>query len=179
MNCHKLLYWFTIKLTNFNQSTCYSGGRLYESGVFTDASHFPNWENKIATLHLTSIMPTNSVATRQYYKKILVIRNMAFLRKNKSFKWNKISHKNICDMPQCRQTGLPRGWQKKIPWLFPNCQHKFQSLLRYIPGGDFLQYIQNHIEITLLINTCFNIVVLKIGQPKRMFPTSWKLSYRV
>ena len=39
----------------------------------------------------------------------------------------------------------------------------------------FLPYILNHIEITLFINRCFNIVVLKIGQHKRMFSTSWKL----
>ena len=40
----------------------------------------------------------------------------------------------------------------------------------------FLQYITNHIEITLFVNRCFNIVVLKIGQHKRTFSTSRKLS---
>ena len=50
------------------------------------------------------------------------------------------------------------------------------SLSRYIPSGDFLQYIQNNIEITSFINRCFNIVVLKIGQHKGTFSTSWKLS---
>ena len=34
----------------------------------------------------------------------------------------------------------------------------------------------NHIEITSFINTCFNIVVLKIGQHKGTFSTSWKFS---
>ena len=63
-----------------------------------------------------------------------------------------------------------------FPWHFPDCQHKFQSLSRYIPCGDFLQNIQNHIEITLFINRCFNLVLIKIGQHKRTFSTSGKLA---
>ena len=42
---------------------------------------------------------------------------------------------------QSRATaGLPRGWQKKNPRLFPEISlttNKFQSLSRYIPCGDF------------------------------------------
>ena len=63
-----------------------------------------------------------------------------------------------------------------FPWHFPDYKHKFQSLSRYITCGDFSQYIQNHIEFTLFINRCFNIVVLKIGQHKRTLSTPWKLS---
>ena len=36
-----------------------------------------------------------------------------------------------------------------FPWQFPDCHYKFQSLSWYIPCGDFLQYIQNHIEIVV------------------------------
>ena len=76
-------------------------------------------------------------------------------------------------------TGLAEKNSLTFPWHFPNCQHKLQSLLRYIPYGDFLQYIQNHIEITLYLNRCFNRVVLKIGQHKRTFSTSWNYQYFV
>ena len=77
--------------------------------------------------------------------------------------------------PVMPYTVLPQGWQKKIPWLFPDCQHNVESLSWYIPCGYFLQYIQNHTEITSFINRCFNIVVLKKDQHKRTFSTSWKL----
>ena len=36
-----------------------------------------------------------------------------------------------------------------FPWQFPDCHYKFQSLSWYIPCGEFLQYIQNHIEIVV------------------------------
>ena len=59
---------------------------------------------------------------------------------------------------------------------FPDFSLTFPWLpTRYIPCGDFLQYIPNHIEITLFIYRCFNIVVLKMSQHKRTFSTSWKL----
>ena len=73
-------------------------------------------------------------------------------------------------------TGMAEKYSPTFPWQFPDCQHKFQSLSRYISCGDFLQYIQNHIEISSFINRCFNIVVLEIGQHKRTFSTSWKVS---
>ena len=77
-------------------------------------------------------------------------------------------------------SGLPRGWQKNIPRLFPdnsltantNSSHCRDIYLVVI----FLQYIENHIEISSFINRCFNIVVLEIGQHKRTFSTSWKVS---
>ena len=72
-------------------------------------------------------------------------------------------------------TGLAEKSSLTFPWHFPDCQHKFQSLSRYIPCGNFCN-IPNHIEITLFTNRCLNIVVLKRGQYKRTLSTSWKLS---
>ena len=72
-------------------------------------------------------------------------------------------------------TGLAEINSLTFPWHFPDCQHKFQSLSQYNPRRVFLQCIQNHREITSFITRRFNIVVLKLGQHKRTFTTSWKL----
>ena len=91
-------------------------------------------------------------------------------------RWN-VSHKHVkLEILLFKVATVGRKNSLTFPWHFPDCQHKFQSLSRYIPCGEFLQYIQNQIEITLFINIWFNIVVLKIGQHKRTFSTTWKLS---
>ena len=95
-------------------------------------------------------------------------------KKNHNGKSNWRSHSLNIKMPSFKRVAT--GLAEKIPRLSPDCQHKFQSLSRYIHCGNFLQYIQNHIKITLFIHRCFNAVVLKKSQHKRMFSTSWKLS---
>ena len=90
--------------------------------------------------------------------------------------WHKIFPRSkFNDLPVNLKSGLPRVWQKKIPWLFPDSKHKFQSMSPYIHCGDFCDIFKAQ-KITLFINRCFNAVVLKIGQHKRTFLTSWKLS---
>ena len=72
-------------------------------------------------------------------------------------------------------TGLAEKKSPTFPWNFPDCKQIPVTVAIYTLWW-FLRYIQNHKEITLFINRCFKIVVLKIGQHKRTFSISWKLS---
>ena len=82
-------------------------------------------------------------------------------------------------VPGCTMSGLPRSEQKKFPdfsLTFPWLSTQFPVTVSIYTLWRFLQCIQNHTEITLFINRCFNIVVLKIGQHKGTLSTPWKLS---
>ena len=65
-------------------------------------------------------------------------------------------------------TGLAGKNYLTFPWL----PTQIQVTLTIYTLWWFLQYIQNCMDIALF----FNIVVLKIGQHKITFSTSWKLS---
>ena len=61
-------------------------------------------------------------------------------------------------------TGLAEKKSLTFPWL----PTQIPAIVAIYPG-DFLQYIQNHIEITLFINQCFNIVALKKVRTRERF----------
>ena len=93
-----------------------------------------------------------------------------FYFSNRIWPWKSIAPLTIEIFTQgCHEVGRKKN-RPDFPWHFPaDCQHKLQSLSRYIPCGEFLQYIQNHIEISLFINRCFNIVVLKRVSTRERF----------